>query len=226
MYRGSSGKGTHAALGAQFITDEVSPLNPAFCSPEGLRVVEQIRYHHAREMSRSSSLEPDSPAYITYFADNISAGMDRKNEGDDEAKACFDKSVDLRKIFNILGGRHDDNVIGHEDYNTIRETIKGQLAQMGIASQEVNSLLHVLEATTNTVPSSTNLSELVDVSLYDHANNSLAGLALCIYDYFREQGICDYRAALFSGEASRAYYSEPSVLVGNLRHERHPGFHL
>ena len=42
VYRGSSGKGTHAALGAQFITDEVSPLNPAFCSPEGLRVVEQI----------------------------------------------------------------------------------------------------------------------------------------------------------------------------------------
>ena len=35
VYRGSSGKGTHAALGAQFITDEVSPLNPAFCSPEG-----------------------------------------------------------------------------------------------------------------------------------------------------------------------------------------------
>ena len=54
---------------------------------------------------------------------------------------------------------------------------------MGIASQEVNSLLHVLEATTNTVPSSTNLSELVDVSLYDHAKTT-AGLALCIYDYF------------------------------------------
>lgn len=212
VYRGSSGKGTHAALGAQFITDEVSPLNPAFCSPEGLRVVEQIRYHHAREMSRSSSIEPDSLAYITYFADNISAGMDRKNEGDDEAKVCFDKSVDLRKIFNILGGRHDDNVIGHEDYNAIRERIKGQLAQMDIASQEVNSLLHVLEATTNTVPSSTNLSELVDVSLYDHAKTT-AGLALCIYDYFREQGICDYRAALFSGEASRAYYSEPMFLL-------------
>lgn len=182
VYRGSSGKGTHSALGAQFVTDEVSPLNSAFCSPEGLKVVEQIRYHHAREMARASSLEADSLAYITYFADNISAGMDRKNEGDEAEKASFDKGVNLRKIFNILGGRHDDNVIAHDDYNTIRETIKNQLARTDIAPQEVNSLLHVLEATTSTVPSSTNMSELVDVSLYDHAKTT-AGLALCLYDY-------------------------------------------
>lgn len=212
VYRGSSGKGTHSALGAQFITDEISLLNSAFYSAAGLKVVEQIRYHHAREMARSSSLEPDSLAYITYFADNISAGMDRKNEGNDEAIVQFDKNVDLRKIFNILGGRHDDNVIAHEDYNVIRERIKNQLAQMDIASQEVNSLLHVLEATTSAVPSSTNRSELVDVSLYDHAKTT-AGLALCIYDYFEEHGIRDYRAALFSGDKSRAYYMENMFLL-------------
>lgn len=212
VYRGSSGKGTHSALGAQFVTDEVSPLNSAFCSSEGLKVIEQIRYHHAREMARVSSLEADSLAYITYFADNISAGMDRKNEGDEAEKASFDKSVDLRKIFNILGGRHDDNVIAHDDYNVIRETIKSQLAQTDIAPQEVDSLLHVLEATTSTVPSSTNMSELVDVSLYDHAKTT-AGLALCLYDYFEEQGVRDYRAALFAGDASRAYYAKRMFLM-------------
>lgn len=212
VYRGFSGKGTHSLLGAKFIDEEVSPLNESFSSLKGQRIIEQIRYHHAREIARSSSLASDSLAYITYFADNISAGMDRKNEGDDEAKAQFDKNIELRRIFNILGDRHDDSVIVHDDYNAIRERIKWQLVQIKIVPEEVNSLLHVLEATTSAVPSSTNKSELVDVSLYDHAKTT-AGLALCIFDYLEEQSIHDYRAALFSSDASQGYYSERMFLL-------------
>lgn len=212
VYRGFSGKGTHSLLGAKFIDEEVAPLNESFAAPEGRKVVDQIRFHHAREMAGSTSLKSDSLAYITYFADNISAGMDRKNEGDEEGNARFDKEVDLRKIFNILDGRYDDNVIAHDDYNAIRETIKRQLTQIKIASQEVNSLLHVFEATTCTVPSSTNRSELVDVSLYDHSKTT-AGLALCLYDYLEERGISDYRKALFSGNLSRSYYKERMFLL-------------
>lgn len=210
VYRGFSGKGTHSVLGAKFISDEVAARNEAFSSPEGRKVIEQIRYHHAREIP--SSLESDSLAFITYFADNISAGMDRKNEGDEDSKARFDRDIDLRKIFNIVDGRHDDNSIAHNDYNEIRETIKRELSQIGITPQEINSLLHVLEATTSTVPSSTNKSELVDVSLYDHSKTT-AGLALCIYDYLEACGVRDYRAALFSGPASRSYYREKMFLL-------------
>lgn len=212
VYRGISGKGTHSVLGAQFINDEVAPLSDAFATLEGQKIVEQIRYHHAQEMVHAASLKDDSLAFITYFADNISAGMDRKNEGDEGAKAYFDKNADLRKIFNILNGHRDDNVIAHEDYNAVRETIKRQLAQISISPQEANSLLHVLEATASTIPSSTNMAELVDVSLYDHSKTT-AGLALCIYDYFQERGINDYRKALFSGDASRAFYSERMFLL-------------
>ena len=212
IYRGSSGKGTHSSLGAQFISDDVSPLNDCFCSAEGRGIVEQIRYHHAREMSLASNLHSDSLAFITYFADNISAGMDRKNEGEDGAKAFFDKNVDLRKIFNILNGHHDDCVIAHKDYNAVRESIKRQLACIQISSQEVNSLLNLLEATTSDIPSSTNKTELVDVSLYDHAKTT-AGLAACIYDYFSAHDITDYREALFSGEASHSFYAEPMFLL-------------
>lgn len=212
VYRGLSGKGTHSVLGAKFIEDEVAPLNASFAGLGGRKVVEQIRFHHAREMNRSTSLASDSLAYITYFADNISAGMDRKNEGDEAAEARFDKNIELRKIFNILNGHRDDNVIKHDDYNVIRETFKRQLAQTQIAPQEVNSLLHVLEATVSTVPSSTNRSELVDVSLYDHAKTT-AGLALCIYDYLKENGVSNYEKALFSGNASRSYYSERMFLL-------------
>lgn len=213
IYRGYSGKGTHSQLGAQFINDEISPLNDCLNSLEGQRIVEQIRYHHAKEMASSLALESDSLAFITYFADNISAGMDRKNEGDDEdAKAFFDKNVELRKIFNILNGHHDDYVVAHRDYNTIRETIKKQLACIQISAQEVNSLLNLLEATTSDISSSTNRSELVDVSLYDHAKTT-AGLAACIYDYFSARGITDYRKALFSGDASQLFYAEPMFLL-------------
>ena len=65
IYRGSSGKGTHSSLGAQFISDDVSPLNDCFCSAEGRGIVEQIRYHHAREMLSASNLHSDSLAFIT-----------------------------------------------------------------------------------------------------------------------------------------------------------------
>lgn len=213
IYRGYSGKGTHSQLGAQFINDEISPLNDCLNSLEGQRIVEQIRYHHAKEMASSLALESDSLAFITYFADNISAGMDRKNEGDDEdAKTFFDKNVELRKIFNILNGHHDDYVVAHRDYNTIRETIKKQLACIQISAQEVNSLLNLLEATMSDIPSSTNRSELVDISLYDHAKTT-AGLAACIYDYFSARGITDYRKALFSGDASQLFYAEPMFLL-------------
>lgn len=212
VYRGMSATGTHSRLGARFIGEEVATLNNAFETPEGKAVVEQIRYHHAKEMASASTLQARSLAYITYFADNVSAGMDRRNEGDEDAAARFDPHVDLRKIFNILNGCHDDNTICHRDYNETRELLKKQLSGIRIEPQEVNSLLNVLEATTSDVPSSTNTSELIDVSLYDHAKTT-AGLAVCIYDYFEERGIGDYRTALFNGKASEPYYDENMFLL-------------
>ncbi len=212
VYRGVSARDSHSRLGARFVGEEVAALNDAFETPEGKAVVEQIRYHHAREMASSSSLQAQSLAYITYFADNVSAGMDRKNEGDEESAAHFNPHIDLRKIFNILNGHHDDNTIPHRDYNETRELLKKHLGGIRIEPQEVNSLINILEATTSDVPSSTNTSELVDVSLYDHAKTT-AGLAACIYDYFEERGVSHYRAALFNGKASEPYYDEEMFLL-------------
>lgn len=88
VYRGSSAKGTHSKLGADFI-EELAAQNADFEGKCGQKIAEQIRYHHAKEMSSASRLDDDSLAFVTYFADNISAGMDRKNEGDEQA-AHFD----------------------------------------------------------------------------------------------------------------------------------------
>lgn len=212
VYRGSSQRGTHSKLGADFIANEVAPRNGSFEGPQGYQVITQIRYHHAKELKAASGLPANSLAFITYFADNISAGMDRKNEGDEEQLAFFDSKVNLHKIFNILNGHHDSNVIGHEDYNTIRERIKKNLAETPISRENLDSLLNLLEATVSAVPSSTNRAELVDVSLYDHAKTT-AGIAACIYEYLLSQGVDNYREALFDRHLSERYYGEPMFLL-------------
>lgn len=102
-----------------------------------------------------------------------------KNEGDETQAQYFVRDVDLRKIFNILNGHHDDGTIPHEDYNAIRERLKRGLAGADVSFEGINSLLNLLEATTSSVPSSTNRAQLVDVSLYDHAKTT-AGIAACI----------------------------------------------
>lgn len=210
VYRGSSAKGTHSKLGADFI-EELAAQNADFEGTCGQKIVEQIRYHHAKEMSSASRLDDDSLAFVTYFADNISAGMDRKNEGDEQA-AHFDRDVKLRKIFNIINGRHSDATVEHEDYNTIRERIHKGLAGMRLRQSDLNSLLNLLEATTDKVPSSTNLTELVDVSLFDHAKTT-AAIAVCIYEYLSDHGILNYREALFDRQKSPRFYEEPMFLL-------------
>lgn len=210
VYRGSTGTGAHSEQGATFIAEEVAPANGEFESECGKKVVEQIRFHHKKEME-TASLPRDSLAYITYFADNVSAGMDRKNEGDEKLSPQFDKNIDLRKIFNILGGRHDDNAIGHQSYDSIRELLKRDLRGIGISWEEGNSLINLLEAVCAAVPSSTDRTQLVDVSLYDHAKTT-AGIALCIYDYLAGNGTTDYRTALF-GPKAVDYWAEPMFLL-------------
>lgn len=212
IYRGFSARGTHSKLGSEFVAQEIAARNESFAGERGREVVEQIRYHHAREMSTASGLSDDSLAYITYFADNISAGMDRKNEGDEEQAATFDRSAKLQKVFNIVNGHRDANTVDHEDYNVIRERLKEGLVGMEVQANEVNSLLNLLEATTSAVPSSTNMAQLRDISLYDHAKTT-AGIAACVYEYLAERGISNYREALFAEKGASHYYDEPMFLL-------------
>jgi CRISPR-associated protein Csm1 len=211
VYRGTSEAGTHSKLGANFLLNDVQPQNHSFDSAEGKAVIEQVRYHHARELN-SADLPSDSLAYITYFADNISAGMDRKNEGEEDAPMAFNKAANMHKIFNILKGHNDKNTINHDDYNAIRQRLCNQLRSLEIASVNVNSLINLLEATVDKVPSSTDVNQLIDVSLFDHLKTT-AGIAACMYDYLKEQGITDFKQALFDSKTSVQYYDAPMFLM-------------
>ena len=212
---------SHSFLGEEFFN---SIRSECFQCEEAMQVAEQIRYHHAKEMKAGETkLEPNSLAYITYFADNISAGMDRKNEGDEEYKREFDIKIEMHKIFNILNANssleQNANSSKHKlhlaNYSGALEEIRTQLSCMSISSKEINSLLNLLEAKTRDMPSSTNKHEILDVSLYDHAKTT-AALAVCIYDYMQEKGITNYREALFNQKTSQKYYSEQMFLLVEL----------
>lgn len=136
IYRSSSCNQTHSELGAEFLENEVGKKNPSFSSIEGQRVIEQVRYHHAKEISGANNLDASSLVYITYFADNISAGIDRKNEGDKAESTYFDKKVQLDKIFNILKGNSDHNKVELPDYDAIRKRLVQQLLKTEISSKK------------------------------------------------------------------------------------------
>ncbi len=56
----------------------------------------------------------------------------------------------------------------------------------------VNSILNIMESLFSFIPSSTNTEELADISLYDHSNLT-ACIASCMYDYFQDQKLYNYR---------------------------------
>ncbi len=207
VYRGTSESGTHSELGARFVEESLAANDTA---DKGMlsSLLEQIRFHHADPLSRSS-VELDSLAYITYFADNISAGMDRKDEGEDSG---FDKDIKLRKIFNILNGHDDDNVVEHKEYSELCKDIKDDLSKICFNENGVGSLLNSLEEKCSAIPSSTNKAERPDVSLFDHVKTT-AAIAACLYDWLEAEGITNFKKALFNFEDSDKYYENKIFLL-------------
>lgn len=83
----------HSISGYDFLKDTRSD----FCQD----ILDCVRYHHAYNI-RNATIDKKSPAYITYFSDNVAAAMDRREK--DEADAGFDRTVPLSSVFNILNG--------------------------------------------------------------------------------------------------------------------------
>jgi CRISPR-associated protein Csm1 len=91
LFRSSDGR-NHSRSGYDFLKEKI-----------GIRdkeILDQVLYHHA-DMIKGSSISADSPAYITYMADNIASAADRREKAEKDT-AGFDKTVPLESIFNIL----------------------------------------------------------------------------------------------------------------------------
>ena len=227
VYR-AGGSGTHSSLGVQ----SLSCLDPGEWQP----VLDCIAYHHARELraklqSRDSiardNIACDSVAYIAYVADNISAAADRREiENGDNG---FDRFLPLMSVFANMHAQPVDAYIPPSDderlhmprpdkslripqtyYQAAESRIKTRLFGTSPDESQLNSLLSLLEATTAGFPSSTNLGESNDISLYDHLKTT-AAIGSCISEYLIESGETDYKKRLFDNE--QTFRDEPAFLL-------------
>lgn len=180
-------------LGHEFICRKIAALNSCFAGENGRMIAEQIRYHNCADLAEAVGLSDDSLAYVTCFANAVAAGMDC---GDEDVYGESTSTVKLRKIFNVINGHRDENVVENRGYESIRESLTDGLSHLEISSVEVNTLLGLLESSIGSIPASTNKMGLIDVSLYDHVK-ATAGIAACVYEFLREHGTTNYRKALF-----------------------------
>lgn len=219
LYRSSDGR-NHSRSGHDFLREEIGLTDRD--------ILDQVLYHHA-DLLKGSRIPDDSPAYITYMADNIASAADRR-EKDEKDSSGFDKNVPLGSIFNILNGNHANmhyspstmDKDGRINYPTeeplsfdsafygkiereIREALKGLADENRINVEYINSLLSVLEAYLTYIPSSTDLSQQTDVSLFDHMKLT-AALANCILPWLRETGVRVYKSELFTG--AKTFYEK------------------
>ena len=203
---------SHSYLGWEFLSEI-----PAFKDNQDIK--ECIKYHHGRELT-NSNIEDNSLAYITYVADNISAAGDRRAdiiEGEENPSSpgvLFDKTSPLESVFNILNGakekytypfrmldkinypNKEHNIYSSANYSEILIKIKEHLKGIEVEEAYINSILHLLEATTSFIPSSTNTKELMDISLFDHSKTTGA-IASCLYYYL---GDINYKERILKNE--------------------------
>ena len=213
----------HSLLGAE-------ALKPFFDDPA---ILNQLKYHHANEL-KAAKLSENDLTYITYVADNVASGIDRRTIDGIEKSTYrqWDTYQPLQDIFNQFTLKPDHSItkryylphllddrkeINHAqdqpinftkgDYAESYQRIKEGLKHIRVESDYVNSLLNLLEACLTYVPSSTNLEEVADISLYDHSKIT-AAIASCLYYYLTDQGGESFKQQIFGRED--AFYQLPA----------------
>lgn len=207
LYRAGH-QGTHSQLGFAYM----KKMAPGLSKDE----LDAIRLHHGREL-RSAKISKKSLAYISYIADNISAGFDRREKNDETPQ--FKRYVPLSSIFTHLNGEHPDHylypnpdsksdfvmpssdkhMLEQRVYQRLEQVLNENLSQMEFGKEWINSHLAMLETLTSSIPSSTNVSESVDISLFDHLKTT-AAVGCCISEYLSENGVEDYKQELLDDE--------------------------
>ena len=220
VYRAGDGR-QHSASGSDFLKETRADFDKD--------ILNCVRYHHAANL-KGASVDKDALAYLTYFADNVAAAMDRRKS--QEGEDGFDRTVPLGSVFNILNGNHGNShykqrmmnpkeginfpttepcAMDESFYNQVVDRIKDNLQGIDISEEYINSLLSVLEATLSFIPSSTSKRELADISLYDHVKMTSA-VAECCLQYMDSQDIMDYHEFLYK-DSDKRLWNEPMFML-------------
>ena len=208
VYR-SGAFGNHSQLGYDFLKSVNLNI------PNVETILDCIRYHHGGAL-KNARLEKKHPAYIVYEADNIASGMERRVEEGSDQKG-FSPYLSLQSVFNLINGitvnktgfpvrtmekasvfpELIDQQMGMSnggDYAGLKALIFHHFKEMNYYFETPNILLELLESTSSYVPSSTNLAEVPDISLYDHSKMT-AALSAAMFAVFEEKGVESYKAA-------------------------------
>lgn len=209
----------HSELGYEFVRKEFPDMDPD--------VYDAVRYHHGREL-KDARVSPHSLAYITYLADNISAGLDRREN--DNGQMTFKRDVALSPVFIHMNGEHpgyylrpeitgkggcvmpqrEQPVLDTRTYQYLEDRLRENIHQMSTGEPWINSHLAMLESLTSQIPSSTNVAESVDISLYDHLKTTAAAGA-CLSEYAIAEHITDYKQTFMTHE--KAFRDEKCFLM-------------
>ena len=167
-------------------------------------ILECIKYHHGALLAKSG-VKNDAICYITYIADNIAAAADRR--ANDLSDGGFVRDIPSETVFNILNGNNEKmeyspDVLSAQSginypteecrkfdekfYGEIVDSITDSLKGITLTDEYINSLLQLLESYLTYIPSSTQIGELRDISLYDHVKMT-AAFALCIESFLHLQ---------------------------------------
>lgn len=225
-YRAMKKRINHSKLGGDFL-EQYLKLNE-----ETERLLNCVRYHH-KDYLQKAKLDKNDLAYIVYEADNIASGMDRReNEGEEKG---FDPKLNLDSIFSVFYSdkeiqvankypliykdinkafnypRKDISLATNSNYEALLNKIKSHFITKDISQISINQLLQILEEGFSYVPSSTNRSEVCDISLYVHSKITSA-VASCMKLYFDEQQIQDYKKYCFNS-GSKIFRNEKIYLL-------------
>ena len=215
----------HSVSGADFISEITTDRELIDC----------IRYHHGKELARVKLAE-DALAYITYIADNISSGSDRRDrevEGDPDTPR-FDRALPLEPVFNTLNlapGAESRKTVypagvlneklpypvaatgnkrSETEYNECYQNIRANLKQIVFDEHYLNSLLEITETYLSYIPSSTMTKELPDISLFDHQKIT-AALSSNIFLFLESLGEQNYKKLLF--DQDKSFYERKAFLM-------------
>lgn len=200
--------GNHSQLGYDFLKD--ANLN----IPNVETILDCVRYHHSGAL-KNARLEKKHPAYVVYEADNIASGMERRDE-EGSSQRGFSPYVSLQSIFNLINDitvnktgfpvrtmekasvfpelmEQQKGMSNAGDYAELKKLIFHYFKEVNYHFETPNILLELLESTSSYVPSSTNLAEVPDISLYDHSKMT-AALSAVMFAVFEKKGVESYKA--------------------------------
>ena len=174
-------------------------------------ILDQIKYHHKKQLSESTKVS--DYAYITNFADTVSAKMDRRKKDDGTLIQTKVKALD--SIFNILNGNNEKLMYNAEQITkngSINYPVKKASVGVDVLSKAKNDfekvlqnsnseeelaakLLTAAEKNLSFIPASITDEKINDISLFDHSKMT-AAIASSVRRYMDENKRNDFKALL------------------------------